>query len=347
MLKSVLIENFQSHARTELTFCPGVNAIVGASDSGKSAVVRALLWPITNRPLGDSFRSTWGGDTRVRIDTVEGRYVTRRRTKTANTYEVDGITMPSASRDVPDQVVRALLITPVNIQRQMDAPFMLSETAGAVASGLNEAADLSLIDSTLATLTRSERESNDKLARAEREACEASKAIPDLARLQRARTELDKAQALEAACKARFDRRTALMQAALTIANQPAPTTVDIEFVQAILDKCDAATTQNSTSTLKVCELVSLLDMIRQHAKPITRVDAVRVSAQIERVKEMLSGDRSARISEIKLVLRGIPGPVLALPEIPKLEARIAELAAKLKPCAACGAPADWKERVR
>lgn len=41
-LKSLEINNFQSHRNSKLIFCPGINAIIGQSDSGKSAVIRAL-----------------------------------------------------------------------------------------------------------------------------------------------------------------------------------------------------------------------------------------------------------------------------------------------------------------
>jgi chromosome segregation ATPase len=42
MIKSVRVENFQSHKSTNLKFNSGVNVIYGLSDSGKSAFVRAL-----------------------------------------------------------------------------------------------------------------------------------------------------------------------------------------------------------------------------------------------------------------------------------------------------------------
>ena len=45
-IKLVYIEivNFQSHANTKLNFDEGVNVIIGPSDSGKTAVIRAMKW---------------------------------------------------------------------------------------------------------------------------------------------------------------------------------------------------------------------------------------------------------------------------------------------------------------
>ena len=52
MIKSVELKNFQSHNQSRLEFCDGVNIIVGASDSGKSAILRGLFWVLYNNPNG-------------------------------------------------------------------------------------------------------------------------------------------------------------------------------------------------------------------------------------------------------------------------------------------------------
>jgi len=67
MIKQLTIKNFQSHKKTKLEFSDGVNIIIGQSDSGKTAIIRALNWVVNNKPSGDSFRSHWGGDTNVEI----------------------------------------------------------------------------------------------------------------------------------------------------------------------------------------------------------------------------------------------------------------------------------------
>lgn len=43
-IKKLVVDNFQSHEHTEVEFGPGLNVIVGPSDHGKSALVRALRW---------------------------------------------------------------------------------------------------------------------------------------------------------------------------------------------------------------------------------------------------------------------------------------------------------------
>ncbi|MDX1964014.1 MAG: AAA family ATPase [Pirellulales bacterium] len=42
MIVKILLENFMSHARTEMELCPGLNVLVGPNNCGKSALVAAL-----------------------------------------------------------------------------------------------------------------------------------------------------------------------------------------------------------------------------------------------------------------------------------------------------------------
>jgi len=91
MIKNIRIINFQSHQNSFLKFDSGVNIIVGESDRGKSAIIRALRWLIWNRPTGDDFRSNWGGDTEVTIEINDEVFITRKKTKSFNGYIVKSL----------------------------------------------------------------------------------------------------------------------------------------------------------------------------------------------------------------------------------------------------------------
>ncbi len=145
MIQSAYIKNFQSHENTEIKFAPGVNVIIGPSDSGKSAIFRALNWPITNRPLGNSFCSEWGGETAVTIETEKDR-VTRKRNGNTNVYMINDCELTSFGQAVPEQVTEVLQIDRANIQTQMDPPFLLWLSPGEAAKELNKAAALDDID---------------------------------------------------------------------------------------------------------------------------------------------------------------------------------------------------------
>lgn len=150
MIKSVSIQNFQSHARTELNFHEGVNVIVGTTDGGKTAIIRALRWLIWNRPSGDALRSRWGGATNVQLETEEG-VITRSKDKidkyTLRLKGQEDIEFKAIGTSVPAEIQGVLNISEINLQNQHDATFLLSDTPGAVATHFNKVARLDRIDS--------------------------------------------------------------------------------------------------------------------------------------------------------------------------------------------------------
>ena len=157
MIDLIVISNFQSHSRTIMRLDPGVNVIVGASDSGKSTILRALLWCVTNRPTGDSVHSWYGDRTRVDVTTSDGHKVSRIKGK-SNKYIVDGHELEAFGHNVPQEVSNVLNISELNISRQLDGPFFLSLSPGDVAKQLNKVANLSDIDKTMTFLNSHSRQ---------------------------------------------------------------------------------------------------------------------------------------------------------------------------------------------
>lgn len=165
MLQTIQIHNFQSHENSQLDLSPGINTLVGDSDCGKSAVMRAILWAITNSPQGDAYVSDWtktpkgkqmsGAATYVAIDTNPqkdgGKFsVVRKRSPEFNGYEVfdgsDNTQFEALRTDVPMEVSQCFNIGPVNIQRQMDPPFLIASTPGEAARFINQLVNLTDID---------------------------------------------------------------------------------------------------------------------------------------------------------------------------------------------------------
>lgn len=167
MIKQLQISNYQSHKDTTLALNPGVNMVVGQSDSGKSAIIRALKWLATNRPLGDSFKSWAGkGETTVCIFVGDkGKSVMI--SHSPSMYSMDGNgkaqEWSAIGTTVPEAVTQALNISDLSWQGQMDAPFLLSASPGEVARVLNEVADLDKIDSTLVNINRMARDNRSSL----------------------------------------------------------------------------------------------------------------------------------------------------------------------------------------
>ena len=155
MLQKVAGENFQGYEEFEIEFHPGVNVIIGKSDAGKSAAFRLVDWVRTNRPLGDAFRSEWGGDTKGQIWTTEGDTVLRVKGDKQNYYQInDNTPLKAFGQNPPDEIFSVLQLDDINMQTQEASPFLLSNSAGEVARVLNQAASLQDIDTVTSNLTK-------------------------------------------------------------------------------------------------------------------------------------------------------------------------------------------------
>jgi len=154
MLIKVEIQNFMSHQNTVLEFVPGTNVIIGESDQGKSAAFTAINWVVNNRPLGDFFRSVWGGDTRVALYTAEGDVIERIRSDNKNEYRINGEILEAFGTQVPQEVSNILQLDGYNIQAQMDPDFLLSHTPGEAARILNKAAAIDEIDTVISGISK-------------------------------------------------------------------------------------------------------------------------------------------------------------------------------------------------
>jgi len=177
MIEKLIVRNFQSHSDTELDFASGVNVIVGPTDSGKTALLRALNWVVGNRPLGTSFRSRWGGDTEVSLVTSEGETICRRRTDKENSYEIGSTKLKAIKSDVPDEVSSVLRMNEINLQSQHDQPFLLSSGSAEVARVLNRVANLDDIEVGQREANRRVRELTGQISRSQEEVTELSKRL--------------------------------------------------------------------------------------------------------------------------------------------------------------------------
>lgn len=142
LLHTLRIRGFQSHSDSVLEFAPGLNAIVGPSDAGKSAILRALWWLLYNQPRGEE--TVREGDSE---QFVEARFsrgtVARARTRASNgwyRYALPGgepVVLKGFGTDMPAPVVAIhqmplLTLTDaeesVNVATQFAPPFLLGAT---------------------------------------------------------------------------------------------------------------------------------------------------------------------------------------------------------------------------
>jgi len=176
MIESIRLKNFQSHRDTHLKLVRRVNVILGSSDSGKSAILRALRWLVWNRPQGAFFLSHWGkkSSAAVTVSTGDGERqgesleITRTKSKSENTYTLDRghdpIVFKAFGSEVPEDIEKALNIGEVNLQQQLDPPFLLSDSPGEIARYFNQIAHLDVIDRAMYNLQKWSRSLSNDLA---------------------------------------------------------------------------------------------------------------------------------------------------------------------------------------
>lgn len=164
MIKSIELVNIQSHKHSKIVFDNNYNCIVGSSNVGKTAIMRAFYWVFYNRPVGTTIlNSSWNAlkdgtpkdEFYVEVETDKGK-VKRVRSKTRNSYVLsengkESVSFDAVKTDVPQQVVEFLNLTNVNVQKQMDSPFLLSLSSPDATKFINECIHLDSIDKLLFT----------------------------------------------------------------------------------------------------------------------------------------------------------------------------------------------------
>lgn len=155
MFKKISLINFQSHKKSTLVLHPNVNVIVGETDSGKSAILRALYWLAFGKPSGDIIRR-WGAvkNTKVSVLLEEGIRVSKVRGDKDNYYQVAEEIYKGFGRNIPEVIANTLNVQSINFIRQLDPPFLFSMSAGEIASYLNKLVDLDIIGLSLSNISR-------------------------------------------------------------------------------------------------------------------------------------------------------------------------------------------------
>lgn len=146
MLERLRLVNFQCHTKTTVELSP-ITVIIGPSDVGKSAVLRAIRWAATNKPLGDAFVKH-GEKLAVVGLKVDGQTITRAK-GSENLYKLGDKEFRAFKDSPPADVLSLLNLCEDNFQSQMDPPFWFTLTAGEVARQLNRIVDLGIIDESL------------------------------------------------------------------------------------------------------------------------------------------------------------------------------------------------------
>lgn len=209
--RSLVIENFQSHERTEITFSDGLNVFVGPSDSGKSAILRALRWVLYNQPRGSDFIRTGASRCRVTLTLSDGTQIVRERSSSVNRYllrdpEGNERVFEGFGSDVPQEVLKAHGMVPlqldedreltVQIGQQLEGPFLLSESGGTRAKSIGRISGAHLLDLAQNQTARDQRAVSSRIKFLEEEMKKREEELKPFDVLPRFREQLDRAGAM-------------------------------------------------------------------------------------------------------------------------------------------------------
>lgn len=155
------LQNFQSHKNSIIELHKGLNVITGPSDSGKSAIIRAIRWVLYNEPRGSDFITTSTNQCKVSLYFDNGAIITRERTPTKNRYilqtnekkeiyEGFGNTVPSEI--IESHQIRNLYLdtdqkNTINLATQLEGPFLLSQSGAIRAKAIGRILGIHYLDS--------------------------------------------------------------------------------------------------------------------------------------------------------------------------------------------------------
>lgn len=140
MIDKITIINFQSHKKTILRLCHGINGIIGRSNRGKSAIFRAIELVRSNRPSGFSYHSNFarGHYTKVFIknQNEDIRFV---KMKSKAEYVIHRKeTFAKFGRQVPDRITSALNLDDINFSSQLGLPYLITSPPSEIARVINQ-----------------------------------------------------------------------------------------------------------------------------------------------------------------------------------------------------------------
>lgn len=206
MIRGIKLVGFQSHVDTSINLTEGLNVITGPSDSGKTAVIRAVRWVALNEPQGDAVVNQNVGYAQVTVITDTG-VVTKVRNKGKVRYEIniDGENISYDKSEIPQEVYRILGINKTSFGDvevvlpfafQLDAPFLISSPASFGGKVLGKICNADTVELAVKKSSREVSQANDAKRQAEKTIEETKLALQSYENLQEVEQRLQQCREL-------------------------------------------------------------------------------------------------------------------------------------------------------
>lgn len=122
-IKKIVLQNFQDHENSVIELTEGINILIGSSDAGKSAILRAVNFVFHNNLKGDSFIRHNTNECKVAIEFSDGIEVTRIKGPDVNSYvykdaEGNQHSFPKVGTGIPDEIKKILNSPPLDDKKR-------------------------------------------------------------------------------------------------------------------------------------------------------------------------------------------------------------------------------------
>lgn len=207
-ITAVQLIGFQSHINSDFHLGPGLNVITGPSDAGKTAIIRAIRWVAFNEPAGEAFLNESVGEAQVTIELDSQYKIMKHRKKGKTSYTIAdpfGGQSVFEKSEVPIEVKQLLGIekqtfgdfeTTLNFAFQLDAPFLISETASAGAKILGKLAGTESVDLAIKGVSKDTHAARQERIMAEKDIERTAAALLEFQGLDDAKESLELAETL-------------------------------------------------------------------------------------------------------------------------------------------------------
>ncbi|MGB9791299.1 MAG: AAA family ATPase [Thermacetogeniaceae bacterium] len=337
VLRKLIVENFQSHKYTEVDLSPGLNVIVGPSDHGKSALVRALRWLFFNEPKGADFVRAGARTCRVTVEMDDGTTITRLRTAGGrNRYVLkrpgeDEKVFEGFGSEIPHEIVEVSGIRKVviddknrvelNFSGQLEGPFLLAENGAVRAKVIGQLGGVHILDwaqKSTATDLRRLRDEESQLSASIKELEEALHAYDGLPLLEKRIKELE-------SLMCRIEEISRTIEALAEIAEQWREVDYALEGVRRVLELLSSLDGAER-------EIQRLEALEREYAALVSLAEDIRrVEVYLQRAEKAISD--SECVSELESCLERLEALNKELQELVGVVREVDAVAKRLARC--------------
>lgn len=187
MIKSLVLKNFKSYELSRINFHKGVNVIIGEGLSGKSNIVRAISL-LSNYNSSKNHKSFNAKNNKFELLLVTSDGYKIRLSKEDNKGPVVALTdangdtseFKTIGQTTPQEVVKALNIISLNIQKQIDLPLIIESSSSAITKLINKLSGIDRVDNWLKIISQKIKASTIELAIEEKESARLRESIEKL-----------------------------------------------------------------------------------------------------------------------------------------------------------------------